>query len=110
MRKKGTAKLKNNAMFDDFHYFSIFSFCSAFSPITFNFCIPSTSTAPITKNRMLNVDMESLSAEEQMKMASIGTDTYQAAQLFIAALPMLCIYPFMQKYFTKGLVMGSVKG
>lgn len=59
---------------------------------------------------VLNVDMESLSAEEQMKMASIGSDTYQAAQLFIAALPMLCIYPFMQKYFTKGLVMGSVKG
>lgn len=59
---------------------------------------------------VLNVDMESLSAEEQQKMASIGSDTYQAAQLFIAALPMLCIYPFMQKYFTKGLVMGSVKG
>ena len=59
---------------------------------------------------VLNVDMESLSAEEQMKMASIGSDTYQAAQLFVAALPMLCIYPFMQKYFTKGLVMGSVKG
>ncbi|RHP77477.1 carbohydrate ABC transporter permease, partial [Eisenbergiella sp. OF01-20] len=51
---------------------------------------------------VLNVDMESLSAEEQQKMASIGSDTYQAAQLFIAALPMLCIYPFMQKYFTKG--------
>ena len=59
---------------------------------------------------VLNVDMESLSAEEQQKMASIGSDTYQEAQLFIAALPMLCIYPFMQKYFTKGLVMGSVKG
>ena len=59
---------------------------------------------------VLNVDMESLSAEEQQKMASIGSDTYQAAQLFIAALPMLCIYPFMQKYCTKGLVMGSVKG
>lgn len=59
---------------------------------------------------VLNVDMESLSAEEQQKMASIGSDTYQAAQLFIAELPMLCIYPFMQKYFTKGLVMGSVKG
>ena len=59
---------------------------------------------------VLNVDMESLSAEEQQKMASIGSGTYQAAQLFIAALPMLCIYPFMQKYFTKGLVMGSVKG
>jgi len=33
-----------------------------------------------------------------------------AAQMFAAALPMLAIYPFLQKYFTKGLVLGSVKG
>ena len=59
---------------------------------------------------VLNIDLESLSAEQQQMMSSIGTETYQAAQLLVAALPMLCIYPFMQKYFTKGLVVGSVKG
>jgi putative aldouronate transport system permease protein len=30
--------------------------------------------------------------------------------VFLAAAPILCVYPFLQKYFMKGLVMGSVKG
>ena len=34
----------------------------------------------------------------------------RAAQLFLGLLPILAIYPFLQKYFTKGMVMGSVKG
>lgn len=36
--------------------------------------------------------------------------TGRAAQLFLGALPVMLIYPFLQKYFTKGLVIGSVKG
>lgn len=36
--------------------------------------------------------------------------TGRAAQVFLAALPVMLVYPFLQKYFTKGLVMGSVKG
>lgn len=40
----------------------------------------------------------------------INVRTTKAAQMFIAAVPMLIIYPFLQKYFTTGLVMGSVKG
>ena len=36
--------------------------------------------------------------------------TFKAAQVFLAALPILCVYPLLQKNFMKGLVMGSVKG
>ena len=32
------------------------------------------------------------------------------AIVFIASAPLLIIYPFLQKYFTKGIMMGSVKG
>jgi len=34
----------------------------------------------------------------------------RAAQLFLGMLPILMVYPFLQKYFTRGLVIGSVKG
>ena len=40
----------------------------------------------------------------------VSAKTTNAAQLFLATIPILCIYPFLQKYFTTGLVMGSVKG
>ena len=32
------------------------------------------------------------------------------ALTFVAILPMLIIYPFFQKYFTKGVYLGAVKG
>jgi putative aldouronate transport system permease protein len=62
-----------------------------------------------------------INPETYFKMAAKGSDynkflafvnfrTTKAAQIFIAAAPMLCVYPFLQKYFTKGLVLGSVKG
>ena len=40
----------------------------------------------------------------------VSARTTNAAQMFLAMIPILCIYPFLQKYFTTGLVMGSVKG
>jgi putative aldouronate transport system permease protein len=43
-------------------------------------------------------------------LAMMNARSGRAAQLFLAALPMLIVYPFLQKYFTKGLVLGSVKG
>ncbi len=34
----------------------------------------------------------------------------KAASVFLSAIPMLLAYPFIQKYFTKGTLLGSVKG
>ena len=43
-------------------------------------------------------------------MKKINERTFRASQIFIAMFPVLVVYPFLQKYFTKGLVLGSVKG
>ena len=34
----------------------------------------------------------------------------QMAVVMVSAIPILCIYPFLQKYFVKGVLIGSVKG
>ena len=43
-------------------------------------------------------------------LALVSGRTTSAAQMFLAMIPILLIYPWLQKYFTTGLVMGSVKG
>jgi putative aldouronate transport system permease protein len=43
-------------------------------------------------------------------LSMVSARTTGAAQMFLAMIPVLCIYPYLQKYFTTGLVMGSVKG
>lgn len=38
------------------------------------------------------------------------TQTMQMASVMIASLPVMVIYPFLQKHFTKGMLLGSIKG
>lgn len=37
-------------------------------------------------------------------------ETIKHAIIVISTVPILCVYPFLQKYFTKGVMVGSVKG
>ena len=43
-------------------------------------------------------------------LSKMNARTGRAAQLFLGALPIMCVYPFLQRYFTTGLTLGSVKG
>jgi putative aldouronate transport system permease protein len=40
----------------------------------------------------------------------INTETLKMAVLVVSILPILCVYPFLQKYFIQGALIGSVKG
>lgn len=42
-------------------------------------------------------------------MENLSQRTVKSAQIFIGALPVLLIYPFLQKFFVKGIVLGAVK-
>ncbi|MBO4367870.1 MAG: carbohydrate ABC transporter permease [Clostridia bacterium] len=40
----------------------------------------------------------------------IPTITVQMSAIVFACLPIICVYPFLQKYFTKGVMLGAIKG
>ena len=51
-------------------------------------------------------------AIESMNVVSTGTSTQalKMTTIIVAAIPVLCVYPFLQKHFVKGMTIGSVKG
>ena len=55
----------------------------------------------MAQNPVEGVDMSSYTAP---------IETLRYAMVIIAAGPMLLVFPFFQKYFSKGLTIGSVKG
>lgn len=43
------------------------------------------------------------------QLQNMSQRTVNAAQIFIGALPILLVYPFLQRFFVKGIVLGAVK-
>lgn len=55
---------------------------------------------------IVQADMSKL---DPAAVASLSQRTIRASQIFISALPILMVYPFLQKYFVTGIVVGAVK-
>ena len=55
-----------------------------------------------------NASTTSLSGEQVS--TNMTSETIKAATIMVATVPILCVYPFVQKYFVKGVLVGSVKG
>lgn len=55
-------------------------------------------------------DTTGMTPDEIKRMNEMSSRTFNAAKVFVAMVPVLVVYPFLQKYFVSGLVMGSVKG
>jgi len=54
--------------------------------------------------------IRAMGPEFMQLIARLNERSGRAAQLFLGMVPILMVYPFLQKYFTRGLVIGSVKG
>ncbi|MFV0341901.1 MAG: carbohydrate ABC transporter permease [Anaerocolumna sp.] len=55
-------------------------------------------------------DMTLIGAGDLQALMNISDRTVKSAQIFMGMLPIFLVYPFVQKHFVKGIVVGSVKG
>lgn len=55
-----------------------------------------------------NVNQEALARGSQMQNVTLMS--IKMAVVMVSSIPIICVYPFLQKYFTKGVLIGSVKG
>lgn len=56
-----------------------------------------------------NAMMDTTNLDSMVERMLVNGRNLRAAQLFVSVIPVLLVYPFLQKYFTTGLVVGSVK-
>lgn len=56
-----------------------------------------------------NVSQE-LAISNPMLMQTLPPETIKMATVVVAIIPVLVIYPFLQRYFVKGMLLGSIKG
>ena len=63
-------------------------------------------------NNQIGVDMTGMDVSELVNAVERANivEGMKYAVVFIASAPLLIIYPFLQKYFAKGIMVGSVKG
>ena len=60
-------------------------------------------------NNPNNYPMANMTPEQLALLSSLSEKTVRSAQMFIAIIPILVVYPFLQKFFVKGITVGSVK-
>ena len=56
------------------------------------------------------VSMEAAASSASAESGRVTTQTIRAAMTVISVIPIACIYPFLQRFFVKGMTLGAVKG
>ncbi len=64
----------------------------------------------VLREILLQNNTNSISAGVSADDAAAYAENVKYATIVVSTVPVLCIYPFLQKYFVKGVMIGSVKG
>lgn len=76
--------------------------------------VRSDSLRTISYRMMEVINSSTLQQNQQssvyQSMGGLTSRSLQMASMMVATVPIMCIYPFLQKYFVKGIMLGAVKG
>ncbi|MCL2833883.1 MAG: carbohydrate ABC transporter permease [Treponema sp.] len=64
----------------------------------------------VLQNQINDITLIASQGAVDQSAERLVSDTIKYAVIIVAAAPILCVYPFIQKYFVKGTMIGSVKG
>ena len=99
------------AMLATFTLFALVSYWNCyFSAIMY---LTDTSKMPLQvylQKIVLSTDISEVVDIQDDLVNKVPQEVMRMASLVVVVLPILCIYPFMQKYFAKGVMVGAVKG
>ena len=54
-------------------------------------------------------DFLQMTPEEIVRRMEVSNLTFNAAKVIVSMIPIIAIYPFLQRYFVTGIIMGAIK-
>lgn len=63
----------------------------------------------VLRQMLTSIDYSSFGASDLDKLRQLSDRSFRGATIILATIPIMCVYPFMQKYFMSGITVGSVK-
>jgi putative aldouronate transport system permease protein len=99
-------------------FVAVYQWNSWFDVFLYNSSVPELSTLQYELMKILQNSNASMSgktaadafASSNSAANSVTPTSIRATMTIIASLPIIMVYPFLQKYFVKGLTLGGVKG
>lgn len=59
---------------------------------------------------VIKFNIQTMNATDAIRLAKLNDRSIKSAQMIVATIPILMVYPFLQRYFISGIKLGSVKG
>lgn len=92
-------------------YYGVFHWNDYFNALLYNYKDTNEPLQMVLRRiLLLNEAFSSGSGGVQGGYAQSSADQVKYAVMIVSTVPILCVYPFVQKYFEKGVMIGAVKG
>jgi putative aldouronate transport system permease protein len=98
-------------------FVAVYQWNSWFDVFLYNSSKPGLSTLQYELTKMLSTSNTAKAssaadayANAQGNKAAVTPSSVRATMTIVASVPIIIVYPFLQKYFVKGMVVGGVKG
>jgi len=91
-------------------FYAVYFWNDYFNPMLY---INSTSLKPLQlylQDIVMNADTSSALTKSADDLMNVPAEGVRSATVIASTIPILLVYPFLQKYFIKGVLIGSVKG
>ncbi len=95
-----------------FLYYGVARWNEWFNPMIY---LKDASLQPLQlyiKEILISAELDSMINDMNLNATDVQrvSETLKYATIVVATVPILCVYPFIQKYFVKGVMIGAVKG
>ena len=72
--------------------------------------VPEGKAETYIQQMVVTLDYSTMNVDQIAQAMKLNNLSLDSAKIFIAMIPVLIVYPFLQRYFVEGITLGSVKG